>query len=208
VQPEEVIAANLRRLARLARHRLVSSVNGQWRVPADLVAELRSRDLRHPRFRTQIAEVAPPLEKQVWHRGPVWLDRARADAPYGFGADLARARADRARFLGHLGIAGSPDEALRALGALERRDFGERLAAARGLSFVERPAPGFRGRLQTLDEGGAAPRFLAVVEESVRRLALVPATTSLRALIGQVVELESGDDGRPVVRRLGHARGT
>ena len=57
--PGERVAANVRRLERLARFRLaVRLPDGRWRVPADLVAQLEAREKSHPQHRLRIQTVA------------------------------------------------------------------------------------------------------------------------------------------------------
>ncbi len=50
--PAERVAANVRRLERLARYRLVSRLpDGRWQVPADLTRQLEDRERTHPQQR-------------------------------------------------------------------------------------------------------------------------------------------------------------
>jgi hypothetical protein len=57
--PAERVAANIRRLERLARFRLAACLpDGRWRVPADLVAQLEAREKSHPQHRLRIQPVA------------------------------------------------------------------------------------------------------------------------------------------------------
>jgi type IV secretory pathway VirD2 relaxase len=56
--PAERVVANIRRLERLARFRLAARLpDGRWRVPADLVAQLESREKSHPQHRLRIQPV-------------------------------------------------------------------------------------------------------------------------------------------------------
>jgi type IV secretory pathway VirD2 relaxase len=137
VRPEDVVAANVRRLARLARYRLVAPLaGGRWRVPPDLVETLASRDATHPRRLIQARSVAPALTAQVNLRGRCWLDDqdpATPRAPYGFGAALAAALEERARFLRTLGIPIEPKERRwRALDELARQDAAGRAVPPTG----------------------------------------------------------------------------
>jgi type IV secretory pathway VirD2 relaxase len=68
--PAERVAANVRRLERLARYRLVTPLpNRCWRIPADLLSQLEDRERTHPqtrfrfdKFRVQSREpVRPPV---------------------------------------------------------------------------------------------------------------------------------------------------
>jgi type IV secretory pathway VirD2 relaxase len=57
--PADRVAANVRRLERLARFRLaVRLPDGRWQVPADLVAQLEAREKSHPQHRLRIQPVA------------------------------------------------------------------------------------------------------------------------------------------------------
>jgi type IV secretory pathway VirD2 relaxase len=137
VRPEDVVAANVRWLARLARHKLVAPLGGgRWRVPADLVETLASRDVTHPRRLVQARTVAPTLAAQVSLRRRCWLDDqdpTAPRAPYGFGAAVGAALDERARFLRALGIPTEPkDRRWRALEQLERQDAAGRTVPPTG----------------------------------------------------------------------------
>ncbi len=55
VSPQEAVEVNQRRLERLERFKLVSKLpDGTWRVPHDLVEQLRDRERTHPRHRLQV----------------------------------------------------------------------------------------------------------------------------------------------------------
>lgn len=208
VNPGDVIAANVRRLARLERHRLVAGLpDGRWRVPSDLVAQLKVREATHPRFRVHVDQVAPGLDAQVTARGPTWLDSVEPRAFYGFGAEITRASAERTRYLRDLGIAGSAEEISRALSALERADAGKRVAEARGLTFIAEPATGFRGTLVPCAAAGRDRGYVAILDERGRRFTVVPDFAGSGPLRGQVVELGLGEDGRFLVRRRELSRG-
>jgi hypothetical protein len=57
--PAERVAANVRRLGRLARYRLANRLaDGRWQVPADLVAQLEVRERTHPQHRLRVESVA------------------------------------------------------------------------------------------------------------------------------------------------------
>ncbi|MEP6654534.1 MAG: DUF3363 domain-containing protein [Myxococcales bacterium] len=54
----ERVQANLRRLERLERYRLVTRLpDGKWRIPQDLVEQLRGREKTHPQHRIHFAKV-------------------------------------------------------------------------------------------------------------------------------------------------------
>jgi type IV secretory pathway VirD2 relaxase len=70
VSPEAVVEVNQRRLERLARYNLVArQPDGNWRVPANLVDLLRSREQTHPQFRLQVEQLGLHLERGK-NRGP------------------------------------------------------------------------------------------------------------------------------------------
>lgn len=55
----ERVAANVRRLERLARFRLAARLpDGRWQVPADLVVQLEAREKSHPQHRLRIQPIA------------------------------------------------------------------------------------------------------------------------------------------------------
>jgi hypothetical protein len=57
--PAERVAANVRRLERLARYRLANRLaDGRWQVPADLVAQLEARERTHPQHCLRVESVA------------------------------------------------------------------------------------------------------------------------------------------------------
>jgi type IV secretory pathway VirD2 relaxase len=208
VNPGDVIAANVRRLARLERHRLVARLpDGRWRMPSDLVAQLKVRETTHPRFRVHVDQVAPGLDAQVTARGPTWLDSVEPRAFYGFGADITRASAQRTRHLRDLGIEGSAEKINRALTALERADAGKRFAEARGLTFIAEPAAGFRGTLVPCLGAGRDKGYVAILDERGRRFTVVPDFGGSGLLKGQVVELGLGEDGRFLLKRRELSRG-
>jgi type IV secretory pathway VirD2 relaxase len=208
VDPKEVVAANLRRLERLARHQLVTRLpDGRWRVPEDLVAQLKAREVSHPRLQVRVDQVAPALTHLIEHRGPTWLDSATAPAAFGFGAEVRRATRERATFVQGLGIGGPAPEVRRQLGLIERRDFGEQLAQARGLRFVAEPPDGFRGMPVPCEPAGSGDRYVAVVDHAARRMTLMPEASIPQDLRGQVIEIARGADGRLAIRRRDLGRG-
>src|SRR5262249_34196264 len=104
---------------------------------------------------------------QVRHAGPVWLDRLRAEnlAPYGFGAELRRLVEQRQQVLRQRGIQPDDPKRVAKLRALELRAVGEGMAARTGQRFLETPPPGFRGRVQMVEEAGVS---YAVVSDGSR----------------------------------------
>jgi type IV secretory pathway VirD2 relaxase len=70
VSPGAVVEVNQRRLARLARYNLVArQPDGNWRVPANLVDLLRSREQTHPQFRLRVEQLGLHVERGK-NRGP------------------------------------------------------------------------------------------------------------------------------------------
>ena len=204
VAPEEVVAANVRRLERLERHQLVARIEGdRWRVPADLVQQLAARDVSHPRRLVRAETVAPPLEEQITRRGPTWLDSRDPQAPrvfYGFGSEIRTAIEQRERFVLGLGIAAEPrDGRTRALERLERQDLARKLAAEHRVTALASPPPGMRGQLLMVP-GSATREPIAYMLDTVnRRLALVPVPSDL-SLVGRSVSVSLDRAGQLVVR--------
>jgi hypothetical protein len=59
--PADAVRANIVRLERLARYRLASQLpDGRWQVPADLIAQLESRERTHPRHLLRIEKARAP----------------------------------------------------------------------------------------------------------------------------------------------------
>jgi hypothetical protein len=64
LSPAERVAANIRRLERLARYRLATQLpDGRWQVASNLIGELEARERTHPRHLLRVEPVrAPALE--------------------------------------------------------------------------------------------------------------------------------------------------
>jgi type IV secretory pathway VirD2 relaxase len=212
VRPEDVVEANVRRLSRLERYRLVSPIGGgRWRVPPDLLETLASREGTHPRRTVRVRAVGPSVSGQIAARHSCWLDDqdpSAPRAPYGFGAALGAALEERARFLRGLGIPAEPSEP-RALGLarLERFDVARRLATARGATAVADPPTVMRGRLLAAGRTVAGVELACVHDEAGKRLVVISLPPDGRLLLGQTVTLERDTAGRVVVRRDGLRRG-
>jgi hypothetical protein len=59
--PADSVRANIVRIERLARYRLASQLpDGRWQVPADLIAQLESRERTHPRHVLRIEKARAP----------------------------------------------------------------------------------------------------------------------------------------------------
>jgi type IV secretory pathway VirD2 relaxase len=212
VRPEDVVEANVRRLSRLERYRLVAPAGvGRWTVPADLLETLASREFTHPQRAVRVKPLGPAVGVQITARYACWLDEqdpAAPRAPYGFGATLDGALEDRVRFVRDLGIPTEPRERrLLALGRLERLDVARRLAAARGARAVEDPLPSMRGRLLAAGRSAAGADLACVHDEAGKRLVVIALPPDVRRLLGQPVTLERDAAGRVVVRSDGLKRG-
>jgi type IV secretory pathway VirD2 relaxase len=212
IPPEEVVAANVRRLARLERYRLVTRLSeGRWRVPADLVSSLESRDASHPRRLVRAQTLAPSPQRQVTLRAPCWLDQQDPKlprAPFGLGPALGRAMAERERFLAGLGIPRGPrEQRITALERLERFDVCRRLATEYGATALPDPVPGMRGRMLASGQSVAGVPLVCVVDEANRRAVVVPLPTDARALVGRNVTVGRDASGRVVIRPHGLGKG-
>jgi len=195
VEPAEVVAANRRRLARLERHKLVTAIEGgRWRVPPDLIAQLTTRDANEPRLRVSLEKIEPSLQAQVERRAPTWLDKLdpTGAAPYGFGGELQRALQRRAKFVEAVGLAQGVGTTVERLTELERRDVGERVAAANGCRFLAVPPARFQGVAFSVEDG----RRLAVVNQRLRQVAIVDAEGTPASIEGRAVEIVRGPGGR------------
>ena len=209
---EDVVAANIRRLARLERHQLVVPLaDGRWRVPADLVQMLSARDVSHPRRLVRARQVALSLRRQVTLRAPCWLDTqdpAALRAPYGLGIELGAAINARARFVAALGVPlAPPDERARALERLERFDIARKLGAEHGLTPLPAPLPGMRGTLLTCGQSAAGAPLVCVLDQSRRQLAVMPLPADARPLVGRVVTIRRDTAGRLLLQPDGLGKG-
>jgi Protein of unknown function (DUF3363) len=64
--PAERVVANVRRLERLARYRLVVRLpKGRWQIPADLLRQLEDRERTHPQHRFRFDKVGGPTPKPI-----------------------------------------------------------------------------------------------------------------------------------------------
>jgi type IV secretory pathway VirD2 relaxase len=212
IPPEDVVAANVRRLTRLERYRLVTRIeDGRWRVPPDLVRTLEARGASHPRRLVRAQSVAPSLRRQVTLRAACWLDDQDPKlprAPFGLGPVLGRAMEERARFLADLGIPRQPrEQRLAALERLERFDVCRRLAAEHGVTALQEPAAGMRGRMLECGQSVAGVPLAYVLDQASRRVAVMPLPPDARALVGRTVTLARDATGRVLIRPDGLGRG-
>ena len=64
--PAERVAANVRRLERLARYRLATRLpDGRWQIPADLLSQLEDRERTHPQHRLRFEKLGGPTREPV-----------------------------------------------------------------------------------------------------------------------------------------------
>jgi hypothetical protein len=64
--PAERVAANLRRLDRLARYRLARRLpDGRWQIPANLLSQLEDRERTHPQHRLRFEKLGGPTREPV-----------------------------------------------------------------------------------------------------------------------------------------------
>ena len=82
----------------------------------------------------------------------------------------------------------------------EERAVGERLARARGLRFVAEPPSGYRGMLAEVDTAGTG-RYVAVVDERARTVAVVSRSLVPPDAVGRAVEILRRGDGSLALRR-------
>jgi type IV secretory pathway VirD2 relaxase len=124
LDPNEVVAAHVRRLEALRRAGIVERVaDGIWRIPHDLPERGRAYDAQRISEGVVAVRSHPPLERQVRAIGATWLDRRLVGggvdlAGAGFGSEVRESLRRRADFLVEEGLA-------------ERR--GQRLIIARNL---------------------------------------------------------------------------
>jgi type IV secretory pathway VirD2 relaxase len=62
--PTERVAANVRRLERLARYRLATRLpDGRWQIPVDLLSQLENRERTHPQHRFRFDRLGGPARE-------------------------------------------------------------------------------------------------------------------------------------------------
>ncbi|WP_457977740.1 relaxase/mobilization nuclease and DUF3363 domain-containing protein [Ectopseudomonas composti] len=109
--PQEVVAAHVRRLEALRRDRVVERVaDGLWKVPNDLAERGRQYDAQRLGGVTVELKSHLPIERQAGVIGATWLDQqliggGRGLGDLGFGGDAKQAMQQRADFLAEQGLA-------------------------------------------------------------------------------------------------------
>ena len=144
--PQEVVAAHIRRLEALRRAGIVERVaDGLWKVPDDLAE--RGRQYDSQRLGGVAVELKShlPIERQARVIGATWLDQqliggGRGLGDLGFGGDAKQAMQQRADFLEEQGLAQRRGQrvilARNLLGTLRNRELAqaaEDIAAETGL---------------------------------------------------------------------------
>ncbi|MGJ7546261.1 DUF3363 domain-containing protein [Variovorax sp. LT1R16] len=130
--PQEIVAAHVRRLEALRRVGLVERVaNGIWRVPTDLPERARQHDAQRLAGGRVTLQSHLPIERQTRVIGATWLDRqligdAVRVVNKGFGGELREALRQRSDFLIEQGLAERRGSrmvlARNFLGTLRQRD--------------------------------------------------------------------------------------
>lgn len=109
--PQEVVAAHVRRLEALRRAGIVERVaEGLWSVPDDLAEQGRRYDAQRLGGVAVELKSHLPIERQARVIGATWLDQqllggGRGLGDFGFGAEVKEALQQRANFLEEHGLA-------------------------------------------------------------------------------------------------------
>ncbi|HHK3131988.1 TPA: relaxase/mobilization nuclease domain-containing protein [Pseudomonas aeruginosa] len=176
--PQEVVAAHIRRLEALRRAGIVERVaEGLWKVPDDLAERGRQYDAQRLGGVAVELKSHLPIERQARVIGATWLDQqliggGRGLGDLGFGGDAKQSMQQRADFLAEQGLAERRGQrvilARNLLGTLRNRELAQAakdIAADTGLehrpvSDGQRVAGIYRrsvmlasGRYAMLDDG-------------------------------------------------------
>ena len=144
--PQEVVAAHVRRLEALRRAGIVERVaEGLWKVPDDLAERGRQYDAQRLGGVAVELKSHLPIERQARVIGATWLDQhliggGRGLGDLGVGGDAKRAMQERADFLAEQGLAERRGQrvilARNLLGTLRNRELAQAakdIAAETGL---------------------------------------------------------------------------
>ncbi|HCI2714608.1 TPA: relaxase/mobilization nuclease and DUF3363 domain-containing protein [Pseudomonas aeruginosa] len=144
--PQEVVAAHIRRLEALRRAGIVERVaEGLWKVPDDLAERGRQYDAQRLGGVAVELKSHLPIERQARVIGATWLDQqlissGRGLGDLGFGGDAKQAMQQRADFLEEQGLAQRRSQrvilARNLLGTLRNRELAQAakdIAAETGL---------------------------------------------------------------------------
>ncbi|CAM3932760.1 DUF3363 domain-containing protein [Bordetella muralis] len=146
--PQEVVAAHVRRLEALRRAGIVERVaEGLWKVPDDLAERGRQYDAQRLSGVAVELKSHLPIERQARVTGATWLDQqliggGRGLSDMGFGSDTKNALQQRADFLAEQGLAERRGQrvilARNLLATLRNRELAkaaEDIAAETGLMY-------------------------------------------------------------------------
>ena len=144
--PQEVVAAHVRRLEALRRAGILERVaEGLWKVPDDLAERGRQHDAQRLGGVSVELKSHLPIERQARVIGATWLDQqliggGRGLGDLGFGSDAKQAMQQRADFLDEQGLAQRRGQrvilARNLLGTLRNRELAKAardIAAETGL---------------------------------------------------------------------------
>ncbi|KUM44869.1 relaxase/mobilization nuclease and DUF3363 domain-containing protein [Pseudomonas sp. EpS/L25] len=133
--PQEVVAAHVRRLEALRRAGIVERVaDGLWKVPDDLAERGRQYDAQRLGGVAVELKSHLPIERQTRVIGATWLDQqliggGKELSDQGFGGDAKQAMQQRADFLAEQGLAERHGQrvilARNLLGTLRDRDIAQ-----------------------------------------------------------------------------------
>ncbi|GKV93322.1 relaxase/mobilization nuclease and DUF3363 domain-containing protein [Pectobacterium aroidearum] len=139
--PQEVVAAHVRRLEALRRAGIVERVaEGLWKVPIDLAERGRQYDVQRLGGVAVELKSHLPIERQARVIGATWLDQqliggGRGLGDLGFGGDAKQALQQRVDFLEEQGLAERRGQrvilARNLLGTLRNRELAQ---AAKGIA--------------------------------------------------------------------------
>ena len=150
--PQEVVAAHVRRLEALRRAGIVERVaDGLWKVPDDLAERGRQNDAQRLGGVAVELKSHLPIERQARVIGATWLDQQLIGGGsglgnLGFGSEVNQAMQQRAEFLAEQGLA-------------ERR--GQRVILARNLLATLRDRDVIRAAKDIATETGLEHRLAA-----------------------------------------------
>ncbi|WP_454710803.1 DUF3363 domain-containing protein [Cupriavidus nantongensis] len=217
--PQEVIAAHLRRLEALRRAGVVERVaEGLWKVPEDLAE--RGREYDTQRLGGVAVELKShlPIERQAHVIGATWLDQqliggGRTLSDLGFGWDTKQAIQQRANFLEEQGLAQRRGQRLilarNLLGTLQNRELakaakdiaGETGLAHQPITDGQRVAGIYRRSLML-----ASGRYAMLDDGKV--FSLVPWRPVIEQRLGQQIAatVRGGGVSWEVGRQLGVSR--
>lgn len=214
--PQELVAAHVRRLEALRRAGIVERVaDGLWKVPADLPERGRQYDAKRLGGAAVQLKSHLPIERQALVIGATWLDQqliggGRGLGDLGFAGEVKQALRQRADFLVEQGLAERQQQRvvlsrnlLATLRGRELTQVAEQIATETGLEHrpVEegQRAAGLYRRSVMLASG----RY-AVLEDG-KAFSLVPWKPVIKQRLGQ--QLAATVRGNAVSWELGRSRG-